>query len=759
MNWTNVKLIFFREVRDQLRDRRTLFMIAVLPVLLYPLLGTSMLQMAQFVQEQSTKVLVVGAADLPESPPLFSGKRFADDLFEDATRSGLLQVEVFGQPGEPDSPPLGDLLAQSQTALAKGQCDAVLYFPPDFGRRLGQLRERLRERGQRGSDVAVAEPPIEVPSPEAYFNSANERSHVAQARIETILARWREEIVRQNLVLGGLPESAARPFKLSDHDVADVGHRDAALWSKVLPFLLLIWALTGAFYPAVDLCAGEKERGTLETLLSSPAERSEIVWGKLLTIMLFSMATAVLNLLSMGLTGSLLLSQLPRFGPPPPLAPLWLLIALVPVSALFSALCLALAALARSSKEGQYYLMPLVLVTLPLVVLPMAPGVELNLGNSLIPITGVVLLLRAMLEGSYWQALLYAPPVIAITLVCCLMAIRWAVDQFNSESVLFRESERLDLGLWLRQLWRERGETPTAGAAVFCALLIVLAHFFLSFALPQPPSLAATVVTQIVLFGGTAVLLSLVLTRDPSRTLLLRWPALPSVSGAILSLPAAALLAVALHPIVSWLQFAVARLYPVSSEIEKAIEKLFPASTPLWQLILIVGLLPAVCEELAFRGFVLSGLRHLGHKWRAIIISSVLFGVAHGILQQSILASLLGTVLGYLAVQSGSLLPGMVYHFVHNSLFVVVGHVIGHVTDAMVADYPVLSWLLRKVGPDKYACDGPALVAGGCLAAALIFYWFHRLPHQQSPEELLQDSIREQTRMEVAATPSEAASY
>ena len=79
------------------------------------------------------------------------------------------------------------------------------------------------------------------------------------------------------------------------------------------------------------------------------------------------------------------MSQLPRFGPPPPLAPLWLLIALVPVSALFSALCMALAAFARSTKEGQYYLMPLVLVTLPLVMLPMSPGVELNLGNSLIP--------------------------------------------------------------------------------------------------------------------------------------------------------------------------------------------------------------------------------------------------------------------------------------------------------------------------------------------------------------------------------------
>src|SRR4029078_2366108 len=168
-------------------------------------------------------------------------------------------------------------------------------------------------------------------------------------------------------------------------DAADPDQHKAAAWSKLLPFVLLLCALTGAFYPAVDLCAGEKERGTLETLLSSPAERIEIVWGKLLTIMLFSIATALLNLASMGLTGSLILSQLPNLGPPPALAIVWLLVALVPVAALFGALCLALAAFARSTKEGQYYLMPLILVTMPLCILSMAPGVELNFGNSLIP--------------------------------------------------------------------------------------------------------------------------------------------------------------------------------------------------------------------------------------------------------------------------------------------------------------------------------------------------------------------------------------
>ena len=230
--------------------------------------------------------------------------------------------------------------------------------------------------------------------------------------------------------------------------------------------------------------------------------------------------------MSLAITGSLVLSQLPNLGPPPPAAFGWLLVALVPVSALFAALCLALAVLARSTKEGQYYLMPLVLVTMPLVILPMAPGVELNLGNSLIPITGVVLLLRALLEGNYWAVLPYVPVVVGVTMFCCLLAIRWATNQFNSESVLFRESERWGVGLWVRHLVRDRGATPSLAEAMSCGVLILLIKFFMSFALVTPQTFAGFVnvvaITQLVVIATPALLMAVMLTRSPMQTLLLR---------------------------------------------------------------------------------------------------------------------------------------------------------------------------------------------------------------------------------------------
>ncbi|HEY2838613.1 MAG TPA: CPBP family intramembrane glutamic endopeptidase, partial [Pirellulales bacterium] len=414
-----------------------------------------------------------------------------------------------------------------------------------------------------------------------------------------------------------------------------------------------------------------------------------------------------------------------------------------PVSALFSALCLALAAFARSSKEGQYYLMPLVLVTLPLVMLPMAPGVDLSLGNSLIPVTGIVLLLRAMLEGNYQQALIYGPPVIVVTLACCLLAIRWAVDQFNSEGVLFRESERFDLKLWLRQLMHDREETPTVAGAFFCGVVILLIRFFMGFALPQPNSFGElarlTVVTQLVVVATPALLMAIMLTRSARKTLLLRLPTANSTASSLLSLLAAMLLALCVFPAVGWMGVLVEQLYPLSPAVKESLESMLKGTPDLVTLLFVMAVTPAICEELAFRGFMLSGFRHMGHKWRAIVLSSLFFGVTHAIFQQSIVTFFIGMVIGYLAVQTGSLAPCMLYHVTHNSLTVLTSRV----SETTLGDYPVLNYLLAR-SPDGSGmlCNLPTtLLAGG--AAVVLFLWFRQLPYAKSPEEALQEAIEQ----------------
>ncbi len=194
----------------------------------------------------------------------------------------------------------------------------------------------------------------------------------------------------------------------------------------------------------------------------------------------------------------------------------------------------------------------------------------------------------------------------------------------------------------------------------------------------------------------------------------------------------------ALHPSARVLQSAVERLYPVSEDFRQALEgihRLFGQAN-FWTLVLLIALLPAVCEELAFRGFILSGFRHLGHRWRAIVLSALLFGLTHGILQQSLIASLVGVLIGYLAVQSGSILPGMAFHLVHNTLVVADSRV----TPEMFPQSPLLRSL---VAPDQGGgCLFPwqAVVAGAGIGLLLLMC-FSRLPCPKSAEESLEEAI------------------
>jgi sodium transport system permease protein len=742
MTLSNVRLILAREIRDQLRDRRTLFMIAVLPIILYPLLGISLLQISQFMQEQPTRVLVIGAERLSGSPPLFDleGGRFSRELLADSSRAKLLELRFAAlsecgtvapgransaaKPRAPVSPKAAaDARADAYRQVQSGACEAVLYFPPDFAARLDAFRKAT---GRRAKDIAAGRAaeqnlPQDVPKPEIICSTANDKSQLARLRLSLVLDRWTGRIGDDNLKASGVAAEAAKPVTVVTTDVADARRRSGAMWAKVLPVLMLLWALTGAFYPAIDLCAGEKERGTLETLLSSPAGRSEIVLGKLLTIMLFSIVTAVLNLASVAVTGSLVLPGMSGFGLPPPAAVAAMAVALIPMAALFSALCLALAAFARSTKEGQYYLMPLLLASMPLVILPMSPGVELNLGNSLMPVTGMVLLLRSVLAGDYWQAVRYSPVVATVTLLACFMSIRWAVDQFNRESVLFRESERFDLALWLRRLLRDRKPTPTAAAAVCCGVLILTANFFLGLMQTKTTELQGLLRTflipQIGVIAPVALLMTLIFAGSPRQTLLLKRPPW-------LAVPAAALLAMLLHPAINCLQKVVQQLYPVSENFRPSLEKMTSLfhSADFWPLLLVIALVPAVCEELAFRGFILSGFRRSGHKWRAIVLSALLFGLAHFILQQSLITAFLGVVFGYLAVQSGSIFPGMAFHACHNALALVNGRI----TPEMLPDWSWLGSVL--IVADGGGCAfGWQAVAAGTAAAMLVLAWFSRL--------------------------------
>jgi sodium transport system permease protein len=228
---------------------------------------------------------------------------------------------------------------------------------------------------------------------------------------------------------------------------------------KVLPFILMMWLVAGSIQPAVDITAGEKERGTMETLLISPAERSEIVLGKFIAVVLFTYGSVIWNVLWLaggviGLEFSLKpnddgtkqkIINIPGL--------LGCLAMSVPLAMIFSAVSITLGVFARSTKEGQYYLMPLLLVTMPLAFGSMMPGTELTVGRALVPVMGVMLLQQKFLSVSAdpipWLMLV---PVLAGLGLTIGIALWLAVVQFKRESVLFREAGSEKRKLFAR--WR-----------------------------------------------------------------------------------------------------------------------------------------------------------------------------------------------------------------------------------------------------------------------------------------------------------------
>ena len=709
MRWSIIRLIWLRELRDQLRDRRTVFMVAILPVFIYPAAGFGVMQMLTSILGQKPVVGVAGHENLHPWQPDLSTPDRAACVFAftppppgvpaaAADRAALVACLVARRP--PAFPPLlgernGELRFPLRY-LEKGADDSIRVVmldsdgardDPQKARALARERLETPAPSQPRIDLALVVPPdfqarlagsgrAEL---DVLTRDKDETARLVEQRVKGVLGRWKRELFRVRLARQGLPPDFDDVLVLRDpareSGTASQDQEDRfGLLLKIFPFVLVLWSLAGALYPAVDLCAGEKERGTMETLLISPAGREEIVWGKFLTIWVFSAATALLNLLSMALTTWKFAGMVPGVAVSP-WALVWGVLLLLPMSAFFSAVCLAVGAYARSSKEGQYYLMPLFMLTLPLIFLTLAPGVELNPFWSMVPVTGVALLLqRLMGEGIDGRSLLYFVPVLAPMVIYSWLALRWAIGQFNREEVLFREAERIDLGLWLRRLLRDKEERPTAGEAFFCFGLI-LALRWLSFGMGTNQSLLTrTGIAQLAFVATPPLFMALLLTTRPRQGLALRAPPWWSWLVALLL---GALVVLPLAELTAW----IVRQFPVLTELLRQYNPLLSeleglAKESAWSRLLafvVLALLPALCEEVAFRGFILSALARAFRPWTAILLSAFLFSLYQMNVFQFLPHFVLGVVLGLLAVRSGSVSPPMLFRLVYNGLLIAPG--------------------------------------------------------------------------------------
>ena len=396
MGWL---IILIKELTDMIRDRRTIFMMVVMPLVVIPLLATTAIKLTQSqiekAKDKELKVAVIGETAAPE---LF--KRLSKE-------ENFFLVTMIN--------------ADSARAMTAEQTlDGVVIIPQDFSEFV---------EGDKQATIRLI------------FKSS-ESLNAARRRIEAIIDQYDREIVNERIGRLQLDETLFDAIAIEREDVASTEEKFAENTGGFLPYIFIIFGFMGSIYPALDLGAGEKERGTLETILSSPASRFDIVMGKFLVVVLFSIATAFLAMLGVlimvyqflpTIETNITQTVMDMLGP----RRIFIIMSMVlPVSAFFAAVALAISIFARSFKEAQSMMAPLNIIIILPAMIGMLPGFKLSAVTAAIPILNLSLATKAILGGS-------ADPILIAEVYLSLfflagVSIYGCVKWFNREETLFR---------------------------------------------------------------------------------------------------------------------------------------------------------------------------------------------------------------------------------------------------------------------------------------------------------------------------------
>jgi len=399
MKLSNVWIVYHKELIDMLRDRRTMIAMVVFPIVIFP-------------------VMTIGFGNLAEST--------AKKAQQQASKVMLL--------GEEHAPELAARLRQSVGI-------EVASAAADYVQQISDKKLRAAVEFPAGFEQALKSEAKEPPTVQIYYYTGELRSEAAARRIEDAVREYRDGIVQQRLTARQLSPAILKPVEPRRQNVAAAEKVGGLRLAAIIPYFIIILCISGAMHPAMDLTAGEKERGTLETILVSAVSRRELVVGKFLLVLTTSLVTAVLSLASylatmqFASTAAMELTRGYNFTiSGKAMAALFLLV--LPMAILFSATLVAISTFAKSYKEAQSYLGPLMFVVIVPAIVSMLPGIELSAKLALVPILNQALVLREVLTGNYpWGSIVF---VFASTCVYAAIALAAAVHMFNREDVLFR---------------------------------------------------------------------------------------------------------------------------------------------------------------------------------------------------------------------------------------------------------------------------------------------------------------------------------
>jgi sodium transport system permease protein len=395
MSMRNALIVYRKELRDMLRDKRTIRSMVIIPVIAFPLLfwgiGKIMSSVMGEAQSETSPIMVKGGGNSPKI----------------------------------------------MAALSKVPGIQVLPYRDDAKQEVSDKKIRAVVDIPDGFDLAMASSTPEEVSIGYYENDV--KSEMAKGKLDKFFDDYRDGVARAALTARGMPLSILEPFKVDASNVAPPAKVSAAVFGGWIPYLIIIFSFTGAMYPAMDLTAGEKERGTMETILSSPVSRTDLVVGKFLMVVTASVVTAGLSLASVMFAGRNMMSGGQQHSLNISMSASSIVavaVMLLPLTVLFASMLLAVALLAKSYREAQTYVSPLVFVAIAPAIIGTLPGIELNWKTALVPILNTSLVSKEVIGGTFhWATMLM---VFAMTTVYAVVALGTAIYMFNRESVLFR---------------------------------------------------------------------------------------------------------------------------------------------------------------------------------------------------------------------------------------------------------------------------------------------------------------------------------
>src|SRR5467141_4050895 len=397
----NIGTVYRKELTDSLRDRRTLISTLLVPLLLFPILSVGFAALAVTLEkkakEEIPKEMLLGGADSPQ-------------VVEELRASKKIDV----LPATPDW----------KDKIINKEIRAAVAIPDGFEASLAQQNPQT----------------VEI-----YKYEGELKSSISADTVEKELKDYRDNVIEARLDANHVPSSILIPFRIKQDNVAPPEKVGGAELGGIIGYMVILLCLTGGMYPAMDLTAGEKERGTMETILSSPISRMHLVLGKFFLVLTTSLVTAALSVTSMGVSFAVLehLHAFDKAGSDAGQLQLRIglgtvvsvFIMVLPLAVLFSAALMTIALFAKSYKEAQSYVTPLMFIVIIPAIAAMLP-IDLTSKLALVPILNASLLCKELVTGTYhWN---FIAIIFSSTCVYAAAALFLAIKMFQRESVLFR---------------------------------------------------------------------------------------------------------------------------------------------------------------------------------------------------------------------------------------------------------------------------------------------------------------------------------